>query len=662
MFKKILIANRGEIACRIIKTARKIGIKTVAICSDPDLNSPHVNLADEYFNIGGNTSAESYLIIEKIIDVLKKSNADAVHPGYGFLSENVNFREEVQKAGKIFIGPPSQAIILMGDKIESKKLAKSAGVSVVPGGLGIIKDLEHALKEAKKIGYPLMVKASAGGGGKGMRIAFNDEELKENFNSAVNEARSSFGDDRVFIEKFIEFPKHIEIQVLGDQFGNFIHLGERECTIQRRHQKVIEEAPSFFVDEELRNEMVSHSLKLAKAVSYYSAGTVEFVVDKNKNFYFLEMNTRLQVEHPVTELITNIDIVEQMIRIAFGEKLAYKQKNIKFSGSALECRIYAEDSSKNFLPSIGRLTRYIEPSGKNVRVDSGVVEGSEISMFYDPMISKLCTYSNTRKSSIKEMINALDRYLIEGVKTNKDFLSNILQNANFEKSNYSTSFISENYNKGYDSLNINLLDKQKIHAVAVFVNYKYLLRAASISNQLKGFNKTVGMNWQVIDNGTIIDSKISFNNFNKSYDIYIGKKYLNLKSNWNIGHPLFSAIIDNNLSYFSIKRNGPKFLINHNGSSLELLVFSKRHAELNEIMIPRKKEDLSRLLLAPMPGLLVSLLVKEKQIVDENQPLAIVEAMKMENIIRSEKKTKIKKINCSEGDTLEVDQIILEFE
>ena len=662
MFKKILIANRGEIACRIIKTARKMGVKTVAICSDPDLNSPHVNLADEYFNIGGNTSAESYLIIEKIINVLKKSNADAVHPGYGFLSENVNFREEVHKAGKIFVGPPSQAISLMGDKIESKKLAKSASVSVVPGGLDVIKDLKHALKEAKKIGYPLMVKASAGGGGKGMRIAFNDEELRENFNSAVNEAKSSFGDDRVFIEKFIEFPKHIEIQVLGDQFGNFIHLGERECTIQRRHQKVIEEAPSFFVDEELRNEMVSHALKLAKAVSYYSAGTIEFVVDKNKNFYFLEMNTRLQVEHPVTELITNIDIVEQMIRIAFGEKLSYEQKDVKFSGSAIECRIYAEDSSKNFLPSIGRLTRYIEPSGKNVRVDSGVVEGSEISMFYDPMISKLCTYSNTRKSSIKEMINALDRYLIEGVQTNKDFLSNILQNENFEKSNYSTSFISENYKEGYDSFNVALSDKQKIHAVAVFVNYKYLLRAASISNQLKGFNKTVGMYWQVIDNGKIVNSKISFNNFNKSYDIYIGKKYLNLKSNWNIGHPLFSAIIDNNLSYFSIKRNGPKFLINHNGSSSELLVFSKRHAELNEIMIPRKKEDLSKLLLAPMPGLLVSLLVKEKQIVDDNQPLAIIEAMKMENIIRSEKKTKIKKINCSEGDSLEVDQIILEFE
>ncbi len=662
MFKKILIANRGEIACRVIKTARKLGIKTVGICSDPDLNSPHVNLADEYINIRGNTSAESYLVIDKIIDALKKSNADAVHPGYGFLSENVNFREEVQKAGKIFIGPPSQAISLMGDKIESKKLAKSAGVSVVPGGLEVIKDIKDALKEAKKIGYPLMVKASAGGGGKGMRIAYNDNELKENFNSAINEAKASFGDERVFIEKFIEFPKHIEIQVLGDQFGNFIHLGERECSIQRRHQKVIEEAPSFFVDEKLRQEMVSHALKLAKAVSYYSAGTVEFVVDKNKNFYFLEMNTRLQVEHPVTELITNIDLVEQMIKIAFGEKLSFKQSDVNFSGNAIECRIYAEDSSKNFLPSIGRLTRYIEPTGKNVRVDSGVVEGSEISMFYDPMIAKLCTFSNSRKGTIKEMVNALDRYLIEGVKTNKDFLSNILQNKNFEKCNYSTAFISENYKDGYDSFNVNVFEIEKIHAVAVFVNYKYLLRAASISNQLKGFNKTVGINWQVIYDNRNINAKISFNNFNKSYDIYIGNKYINLKSNWNIGHPLFSAIIDNNLSYFSIIRNGPKFKINHNGSSLEVLVLSNRHSELNKIMIPRKKEDLSKLLLAPMPGLLVSLLVDENQEVEENQPLAIIEAMKMENIIKSTKKTKVKKINCKEGDSLEVDQIILEFE
>ncbi len=470
MLKKILIANRGEIACRIIKTAKKMGIKTVSICSDPDLNSPHVNMSDEYINIGGNTSAESYLKIEKIISAVKKTNAEAVHPGYGFLSENVSFRDEVQKIGKVFIGPPSEAISSMGDKIESKKIAKAAGVSVVPGGLEIVPDVNEAMNQAKIIGYPLMVKASAGGGGKGMRIAYNENELKTNFNSAMNEAKSSFGDERVFIEKFIEFPKHIEVQVLGDQFGNFIHLGERECTIQRRHQKVIEEAPSVFVTDSLREKMVNQAIQLAKAVGYYSAGTVEFVVDKDKNFYFLEMNTRLQVEHPVTELITGIDLVEQMIRIASGEQLAFTQDDIKFQGYALECRIYAEDSSKNFLPSIGRLTRYIEPKGKSTRVDSGVVEGSEISMFYDPMISKLCTFTKKRKDTTLEMLNALDKYFIEGVKTNRDFLSNILQKPEFLKGNYSTSFISENYPDGFNSYQVEVKNKEKLYAVATFVN------------------------------------------------------------------------------------------------------------------------------------------------------------------------------------------------
>ncbi len=662
MLKKILIANRGEIACRIIKTARKMGIKTVSICSNPDLNSPHVNLADEYVNIGGNTSTESYLIIGKIISAIKETGADAVHPGYGFLSENVNFRNEVQKIGKIFIGPPSEAISSMGDKIQSKKIAKSAGVSVVPGGLEVIPDIKEALKQAKEIGYPLIVKASAGGGGKGMRVVFNDEELKGSFNSAVNEAKVSFGDDRVFIEKFIEFPKHIEVQVLGDQFGNFVHLGERECTIQRRHQKVIEEAPSIFVDNILRKKMVSQAIQLAKAVGYYSAGTVEFVVDKDKNFYFLEMNTRLQVEHPVTELITRIDLVEQMIKVAAGEKLPFTQDAIKFNGTAIECRIYAEDSAKNFLPSIGRLTRYIEPKGKFIRVDSGVVEGSEISMFYDPMISKLCSHTKSRKETILEMINALDKYLIEGVKTNRDFISNILQNPKFEEGNYSTAFIQENYPNGYNSYSTEISNKTQLYAVTTFVNYKYLLRAASISNQLKGFNKTVENNWCVIDKNENFDVSISFNNFNKSYDIYVDKKYVNLKSNWNIGYPLFSAIIDNNLLYFSIKRNGPRYVINHKGALHNILVLSKRHSELNKIMIPRKKEDKSKFLMAPMPGLLVSILVKKNQVIEENQPLAVIEAMKMENIIKSEKKTKIRKINCKEGDSLEVDQVILEFE
>ena len=662
MFKKILIANRGEIACRVIKSAKKMGIKTVAICSDPDINSPHVNLADEFVNIGGNTSTESYLVVKKIIKAVENSNADAVHPGYGFLSENVTFRDEINKIGKIFIGPPSQAISLMGDKIESKKIAREAGVSVVPGGLDVIKDLKKAISEAKKIGYPLMVKASAGGGGKGMRIAFNEKELKENFNSAVNEAKSSFGDDRVFMEKFIEFPKHIEIQVLGDQFGNFIHLGERECSIQRRHQKVIEEAPSTFVDDALRAKMVDQAIKLAQAVGYYSAGTVEFVVDKNKNFYFLEMNTRLQVEHPVTELITGIDLVEQMIKVAYGEKLEIQQNDIKFTGSAIECRIYAEDSSKNFLPSIGRLTRYIEPQGKNVRIDSGVVEGSEISMFYDPMISKLCTHSETRDFSIQEMINALDRYYIEGVKTNRDFLSNILQKKNFHSGLYSTSFISDEYPDGYNSYNIEIENKEILYCVATFINFQYLLRAASISNQLKGFNKTVGNFWRVVDGKKNVEVKINFNNFNNNYDVYLLNKHFSIKSNWKIGYPLFSAIIDNKLHYFAINRDGPKFKINHKGGIIDLIVLSNRHSDLNKIMIPRKEEDKSKLLLAPMPGLLVSLLVKEGQVIDENEPLAIIEAMKMENIIKSEKKVTIKKINSKEGDSLEVDQVILEFD
>ncbi|MBS91972.1 MAG: acetyl/propionyl-CoA carboxylase subunit alpha [Rickettsiales bacterium] len=506
-----------------------------------------------------------------------------------------------------------------------------------------------------------MVKASAGGGGKGMRIAFSEKELRENFNSAVNEARSSFGDERVFIEKYIEFPKHIEIQVLGDQFGNFIHLGERECSIQRRHQKVIEEAPSSFVDKKLREKMVDQAIKLAKAVGYYSAGTVEFVVDKNKNFYFLEMNTRLQVEHPVTELVTGIDLVEEMIRVAYGDELKLKQQDIKFSGNAIECRIYAEDSSKNFLPSIGRLTRYIEPVGKNIRIDSGVVEGSEITMFYDPMISKLCTYSSDRRNAIKEMINALDRYYIEGVETNRDFLSKILQHKNFEDGLYSTSFISEQYKDGYDSFSDEIKNKDVLYAVATFLNFQYLLRAASISNQLKGFNKTVGNIWNVIDGKNSVSVKINYNNFNNNFDVYLPEKHFSIKSNWKIGYPLFSAIIDNKLHYFTIQRNGPKFRINHKGSIIDLLVLSERHSDLNKIMIPRKEEDKSKFLLAPMPGLLVSLLVKEGDSIEENEPLAIVEAMKMENIIKSDKKVKIKKVNCKEGDSLEVDQIILEF-
>ena len=506
-----------------------------------------------------------------------------------------------------------------------------------------------------------MVKASAGGGGKGMRVVHSEKELEENFNSAISEARSSFSDERVFIEKYVEEPRHIEIQVLGDQHGNVIHLGERECSIQRRHQKVIEEAPSKFVDNELRKKMCEQAIKLAKAVDYFSAGTVEFVVDKNKNFYFLEMNTRLQVEHPVTELITGLDLVELMIRISYGEKIPFKQNEVNFIGWAIEARIYAEDSSRNFLPSIGRLTRYIEPEGKNIRIDSGVIEGSEISMYYDPMISKLCVFSQNRVLAIQKMIDVFDRYLIEGVQTNRDFLSSIFQNRDFINGKFSTKFIEENYSKGFNSEKSELSSPDKMFAVATFIHYKYMLRAASISNQIKGFNRMVGNEWNVILGKQSYKTKITYNNFNKNYDIFIEKKYFSFKSDWKIGFPLLSALIDNKVLYFSVQRDGPKYNIIHKSSKIRVIVLSDRHAELNKIMLPRKEVDNSKFLLSPMPGLLVSILVKKGQSVQAGESLAIVEAMKMENILKAEKDIIIKEILSKEGDSLVVDQSIMEF-
>ena len=661
MFSKILIANRGEIACRIIKTAKKMGIGTVAISSEADLYSPHVVMADERVFIGGFSSSESYLDIHKIKDAIKESRADAVHPGYGFLSENQAFADEINKMGVNFIGPPCEAIEIMGDKIKSKKLAKSAKVSVVPGGLENIPSVEQALIEAEKMGFPVMIKASAGGGGKGMRVVYNKKELHESFNSAVNEAKASFGDSRVFIEKFIQSPRHIEIQIIGDKFGNYIHLGERECSIQRRHQKVIEEAPSTFVDNELREKMAKQAIDLAKSVGYFSAGTVEFVVDKNKNFYFLEMNTRLQVEHPVTELITGIDIVELMIKVASNEKLNIKQEKINFMGSAIEARIYAEDSSRNFLPSIGRLTRYIEPNTKNIRIDSGVVEGSEISMFYDPMISKLCVHSENRSTSIKTMINALDRYLINGVKTNKDFLSSILHNEKFINGETTTDFIEQFYPDGYDSEENTDNPSDDILSIATFIHYKYMMRAASISNQVKGFERLIPDEWNVITKNSSTRTKITFNNYKQNYDILVNDKYLKIKSDWRIGFPLLSALIENKLSYFEINRNGPNYCIIHKGKKYNVLVLSNRHKDLNSLMLSRKKQDTSKFLLSPMPGLLVSILVKKGQKIQESEPLAIIEAMKMENTLRAEKECTVKDVLTKEGDSLVVDQKILEF-
>ena len=677
MLKKILIANRGEIACRIIKTAKKMGIKTVSICSDPDINAPHVNLADEYVKIGGNTSAESYLKVNKIIDAVKKTNSEAVHPGYGFLSENVKFRDEIQKIGKIFIGPPSEAISSMGDKIESKKIAKSAGVSVVPGGLGIIPNIKEALNQAKIIGYPLMIKASAGGGGKGMRIAFNDSELKTNFGSAVNEAKSSFGDDRVFIEKFIVKPRHIEIQILADNHGNVIHLGERECSIQRRNQKIIEESPSPFVDNELREAMGAQAVQLAKKVGYQSAGTVEFIVDQDRNFYFLEMNTRLQVEHPVTEMITGLDLVNEMINVANNKKLSFSQKDIKLNGWAFESRIYAEDPYKGFLPSIGRLTKYSPPSEDKsmdyeIRNDTGVKEGDEISIFYDPMIAKLSTWGKDRKSAIKSMEKALDEFCISGLKNNLSFLSSIYLNPKFVDGEISTAFIEKEFVNGFKGLPI----KQ----------YKSLFEIIILS--LSAENDIRDLNLKKYDKRTSVELFDFFDNKKYTSDEYIvrldnkifeiskldGNLYLldKMYNKLRVHHQIDfqTNLININIyeddqmllsTYLKLNYCFPYYQIDFRGSSVKGITRDSVNLELSKFMKKVDDEENKNSLICPMPGKLIELFVKVGDQIEVGQNLCIVEAMKMENTLVSSLKGQVKKINFKVNDLLKVDDIIIEF-
>ena len=686
MFKKILVANRGEIACRIIKTARKMGIKTVSICSDPDMNSPHVNLADEYVNIGGNTSAESYLVIDKIISAIKKTNADAVHPGYGFLSENVNFRDEVQKAGKIFIGPPSEAISSMGDKIESKKIAKSANVNTVPGHIGIIKNKNEAIKIADEIGYPVMIKASAGGGGKGMRIAFSSDQVEDNFERASSEALKSFGDKRIFIEKFITEPRHIEIQVLADNFGNVIYLGERECSIQRRNQKVIEEAPSPFLDKQTRKQMGDQAVQLSKKVNYSSAGTVEFIVDKDKNFYFLEMNTRLQVEHPVTELITGIDLVEQMINIAYGKKLEITQNDVRLNGSAIETRIYAENPYKNFLPSIGRLTKYNppketqHPDGTITRNDTGVREGDEVSMFYDPMIAKLCSWGKTRDLSINRMESALDNFLLEGIDHNISFLSAILANKRFKSGDINTAFIDEEFREGFQGI----IPNKKL---------EWTLGSLVLAYHICEISK----NFEIFENDQISDEWEVYLHYKQSPQNPSKLKYMINKDNLNLPfvcikpmqNQITKGLIDDfftievhqdfikKLVTFKINSQDPsndpqniQCRLNNKNTNIEFQyrgitmsanVFPKHVADYHKYMKPIKNLDKSNLLICPMPGKLIKILVKENQIIEEGQSLCVVEAMKMENTLVAPKQCTIKKINYKEGDTLSVDQVIMEF-
>ena len=664
MIKKILVANRGEIACRVFKTAKKMNIKTVAVFSDADENALHVSMADEAVYIGASSASESYLSIDKIISACKKTGANAVHPGYGFLSERAEFCERLAAENIIFIGPPVNAIEAMGDKITSKKIAQEANVSTVPGHMDLIDDAKHAVTISNKIGYPVMIKASAGGGGKGMRIAWNDEEAIEGFARSKSEAASSFGDDRIFIEKFVVEPRHIEIQVLADQHGNCVYLGERECSIQRRNQKVIEEAPSPFLDEKTRVAMGEQSCALAQAVGYTSAGTVEFIVDKEKNFYFLEMNTRLQVEHPVTELITGIDLVEQMIRVANGEKLNVKQNSIKLNGWAMESRLYAEDPYRNFLPSIGRLTRYRPPTESVtkecvIRNDTGVFEGGEISMFYDPMIAKLCTWSTNRKKAISAMENALDRFEIEGIGHNLPFLSAVMGHTRFKSGNITTAFIDEEYPDGFEGVNPSDDILEVLSVTALIITRMKMQR---ISARDSTFDNPVPREDNLVTRIARKNTNMTISDVKDGYKISFEKKSFEASIKYELGGTLAELSINGNQHAVKVTPVIGGYLLRLRGVEQVVKVMNSRIAELSDLMPDKLPTDTSKFLLCPMPGLVVSIMVSEGDIIEEGQSLAMVEAMKMENVLRAEKPGKVSKISVAEGDSLAVDEIIMEFE
>ncbi|PJI92541.1 biotin carboxyl carrier protein /biotin carboxylase [Yoonia maricola] len=665
MFKKILIANRGEIACRVIKTARKMGIKTVAIYSDADRNALHVKMADEAVHIGPPPANQSYIVIDKVMDAIKQTGAEAVHPGYGFLSENPKFAAALDAAGVAFIGPLKGAIEKMGDKITSKKIAQEANVSTVPGYMGLIEDAEEAVKISNEVGYPVMIKASAGGGGKGMRIAWNDTEAREGFQSSKNEAANSFGDDRIFIEKFVTQPRHIEIQVLCDEHGNAVYLHERECSIQRRNQKVIEEAPSPFLDETTREAMGEQSVALAKAVSYNSAGTVEFIVDGDRNFYFLEMNTRLQVEHPVTELITGIDLVEQMIRVAAGEELSITQDDLKINGWAMESRLYAEDPYRNFLPSIGRLTRYRPPAEeatetRAVRNDTGVYEGGEISMYYDPMIAKLCTWAPDRATAIEEMRLALDGFELEGIGHNLPFLAAVYDHPKFTSGNMTTAFIEEEYPDGFEGVTLDDETCERIAAAAAAMHRVAEIRRTRISGRMDNHERHVGKDWVVNLQGHAHEVKINADK--TGADVEIAERTLRVESNWTPGDPLARLTVDGAPLVLKIGKISGGFRVRYRGADVKVHVRTPRQAELAALMPEKLPPDTSKYLLCPMPGLIVKVDVTEGDEVQEGQALCTIEAMKMENILRAEKKGIVKRINSGAGDSLAVDEVIMEFE
>ncbi|MCV2891587.1 acetyl/propionyl/methylcrotonyl-CoA carboxylase subunit alpha [Lentibacter sp. XHP0401] len=681
MFKKILIANRGEIACRVIKTAKKMGIKTVAIYSDADRQALHVQMADEAVHIGPPPANQSYIVIDNVMRAIKETGAEAVHPGYGFLSENAKFAEALEAAGVAFIGPPVGAIEKMGDKITSKKIAQEAKVSTVPGYMGLIADADEAVKISNEVGYPVMIKASAGGGGKGMRIAWNDEEAREGFQSSKNEAANSFGDDRIFIEKFITQPRHIEIQVLCDSHGNGIYLGERECSIQRRQQKVVEEAPSPFLDEATRKAMGEQSVALAKAVNYASAGTVEFIVDGAKNFYFLEMNTRLQVEHPVTELITGVDLVEQMIRVAYGEKLAMAQKDVTLTGWAIENRLYAEDPYRGFLPSIGRLTRYRPPqetasgpllsSGKwqgdapagdfAVRNDTGVYEGGEISMFYDPMIAKLCTWAPTRGEAIAHMRDALDGFELEGIGHNLPFLSAVMDHDIFIKGEMTTAFIEEQYPDGFEGVELGEDALRAIAASAAAMHRVAEIRRTRVSGRMDNHERVVGSDWVVSLQGQDFPVRIEADKAGSTVHFEDGSSQ-RVASDWTPGQQLARLSVGDGTLVLKVGKISGGFRIRSRGADLKVHVRTPRQAELARLMPEKVAPDTSKLLLCPMPGLIVKINVEEGDEVQDGQALCTVEAMKMENILRAERKGVVSKINAAPGDSLAVDEVIMEFE
>jgi propionyl-CoA carboxylase alpha chain len=666
MFQKILIANRGEIACRVIHTAKKMGIKTVAVYSDADRDARHVELADEAVHIGPAASRESYLVMDKIIAACKQTGAQAVHPGYGFLSENEEFARRVEEEGIVFIGPKHASIAAMGDKIASKKLAAAAQVNTIPGHNAAIDTAQHAVEIAKGIGYPVMIKASAGGGGKGLRVAFNDKEAFEGFTACQNEARNSFGDDRVFIEKFVEEPRHIEIQVLGDAHGNTVYLWERECSIQRRHQKVIEEAPSPFLDEATRKAMGEQAVALAKAVAYQSAGTVEFVVGKDKRFYFLEMNTRLQVEHPVTEGITGLDLVELMIRVAAGDKLPFTQGEIKRDGWAMECRINAEDPFRNFLPSTGRLVRYLPPAQQGgVRVDTGVYEGGEIPMFYDSMIAKLIVHGTDRADAIAKMRDALNGFAIRGINSNIPFQAALLAHPKFVAGDFNTGFIAEHFPKGFSADLVTPADPLFLRALAAVANRQHLERAAGISGQMPGHEFQVGEDFVVVvplAEGRSERTALTVRPQGGVYEVRVGEARYLIEFDSNLRDLVIRGHCNGKPFVAQIERLGLAYRVSHDGAQIDARVLSPRVAELQKLMPFKAPPDLSKFLLSPMPGLLVDVAVTPGQQVRAGERLATIEAMKMENILVASQDAVVAEVSAAKGESLAVDQVIIRFQ